>query len=153
MYNTYRFLNKLWLPWSGEAEKKLKNRHCQQNYAAKTKKYLNFFSIIPIFGYHGKLWAIFGLFGLFWDRFGPYCAISSSLFGHYRETILDNFGPFQTISDHFGPFWIFLDLSGPFWTFLDLSGPFWTILDHFGPFWTIMDHPELFWTILDYCVL
>ena len=34
MYNTYRFLTKL---WSGEAGKKLKNRHCQQNYAALKK--------------------------------------------------------------------------------------------------------------------
>ena len=35
MYNTYRFVAKLWQPGSGEAGKKLKNRHCQQNQAVR----------------------------------------------------------------------------------------------------------------------
>ena len=52
MYNTYRFVAKLWQPGSGEAGKKLKNRHCQQNQVVlkKPKSTSNFFSIIPIFG-------------------------------------------------------------------------------------------------------
>ena len=56
MYNTYRFVAKLWQPGSGEAGKKLKNRHCQQKAVRQNQKVPQFF--FQSSPYSDSLWPI-----------------------------------------------------------------------------------------------
>ena len=60
MYNTYRFVAKLWQPGSGEAGKKLKNRHCQQNQVVlkKPKSTSNFFQSSPYSDNLEPVWVV-----------------------------------------------------------------------------------------------